>query len=402
MLESRWGAFSSSIFSKMSLLAASHKAVNLAQGFPDFDGPELIKEAAIAAIRGHYNQYAPSIGLGELRQHLVQRQTTQYGLSYDVAQEVTVFSGATEAIFCTILGLCEPGDEVVTFEPFFDCYPAAVAMAGAVLRTCPLEAPQWTLDFARLRQLITAKTKLLILNSPHNPSGKVFNQNEMHELAHIAQEFNLIVVTDEVYEELIFAPAKHIPLATLPGMKERTVTISSTAKTFSFTGWKVGFAFADKKLSALIRIPHQYTVFCSATPLQAGMAAAYTLGEDYYTDFRLQYTERRDCLLAILNRHGFSCQAPEGTYFIMADYRAIRDIPDFEFAAWLTQEVGVACLPVSSFYKNVDQAAQQHRLVRFAFCKEIATLNEAAQRFADRLPQALAACAIDSPHSIGR
>ncbi len=390
MLTSRWQAFSSSIFSKMSQMAATHQAVNLAQGFPDFDGPDVIKEAAIQAIRGSFNQYAPSTGLGELRRQLAKRQAEQYGLNYDFASEVTVFSGATEAIFCCIMGLCGPGDEVLTFEPFFDCYPAATAMAGAVLKTVPLRAPDWTFSMEALRAAITEKTRILLLNSPHNPSGKVFHRDELLSLAQIAQEKNLIVITDEVYEELFFTPARHLPIARLDGMRERTLTISSTAKTFSLTGWKVGFTFADKKLTELIRIPHQYTVFCSATPLQAGMIAAFQLGQDYYLDFRESYTRRRDTLLAILRKHGFTCKAPEGTYFITADYRQILDIPDMDFAAWLTEKVGVACLPVSSFYLDAQDARENLRLVRFAFCKEVETLEEAGRRLAERLPRALA------------
>ncbi len=390
MLTSRWQAFSSSIFSKMSQMAATHQAVNLAQGFPDFDGPDVIKEAAIQAIRESFNQYAPSTGLGELRRQLAKRQAEQYGLSYDFASEVTVFSGATEAIFCCIMGLCGPGDEVLTFEPFFDCYPAATAMAGAVLKTVPLRAPDWSFSVDALRAAITEKTRILLLNSPHNPSGKVFHRDELLSLARIAQEKNLIVITDEVYEELFFTPARHLPIARLDGMRDRTITISSTAKTFSLTGWKVGFTFADKKLTELIRIPHQYTVFCSATPLQAGMIAAFQLGQDYYLDFRESYTKRRDTLIAILRKHGFVCKAPEGTYFITADYRQVLDIPDMDFAAWLTEKVGVACLPISSFYCDAKDARENLRLVRFAFCKEVETLEEAGRRLAERLPRALA------------
>ncbi len=389
MFESRWQAFASSIFSKMSLMANAHQAVNLAQGFPDFDGPDEIKEAAIAAIRGSFNQYAPSIGLAELRRQLAKRQEAQYGLSYDFAEEVTVFSGATEAIFCCILGLCRPGDEVITFEPFFDCYPAATSMAGAQLKTAALKAPNWTIDWAALESQISPKTKLLMFNSPHNPSGKVFRQDELERLAALAEKHNLIVVTDEVYEELIFSPAKHIPMASIKGMRDRTITISSTAKTFSLTGWKVGFTFAEKSLSALIRIPHQYTVFCSATPLQAGMVEAFRLSPEYFANFRQLYTERRDCLLAILRDYDFECDAPEGTYFITADYRRLRDIPDFAFAEWLTKEVGVACLPISSFYLDSASAAQRNRRVRFAFCKEVSTLQAARQKFAENLTKAL-------------
>lgn len=390
MLESRWQAFATSIFSRMSQLAAAHKAVNLAQGFPDFDGPSVIKEAAIAAIRGNYNQYAPAFGLGELRRQLSKRQEEQYGLKYDYTDEVTVFSGATEALFCSLMGICRPGDEVLTFEPFFDCYPAGVAMAGAVLKTCQLKAPHWNFDAEALAKAITPRTRVLLLNSPHNPTGKVFTRDELLSIARLVIQHDLIVITDEVYEELIFPPARHLPLARLDGMRERTITISSTAKTFSFTGWKIGFAFADKALTNLIRIPHQYTVFCSATPLQAGMIAAFQLSQEYFVNFRHQYSERRDTLLGILRKHGFLCKAPEGSYFITADYSGIHDVPDDIFATWLTEKVGVTCLPISSFYMDATSARKHLRLVRFAFCKEIPTLEEAGKRLQERLPQALA------------
>lgn len=390
MLASRWRPYASSIFSKMSQLAKTHQAVNLAQGFPDFDGPVEIKEAAIAAIHSGYNQYAPSIGLSELRQVLAERQAEVYQLNYDPQTEITVFSGATEALFCSILALCEPGDEIISFEPFFDCYPAAAMVAGASFKTVRLQEPGWSFRPEDLEAQISPRTRLLLLNTPHNPSGKVFNRTELAAIAELAIKHNILVLTDEVYEELVFSPLQHCAIASLPGMRERTISVSSTAKTFSMTGWKVGFAFAPAELSALIRIPHQYTVFCSAAPLQRGMVAAFRLPKDYFTRFRAAYLERRDFLVNMLREHGFRCQAPEGTYFVTADYSQLCDRPDLEFAEWLCAQVGVACLPTSMFYQNATQAAQEQRLVRFAFCKDMSTLEKAAVELQVRLPIALA------------
>lgn len=391
MQANRWQRFETSIFSKMTQLANSCQAVNLAQGFPDFDGPDLIKNAAIAAIRDNKNQYAPAYGVIDLRKAIADRQLESYGLAYDHLEEVTVFSGATEAIFCTIVGLCQPGDEVITFEPFYDSYPAGVMLAGAVLKTVALQAPKWTFDIEDLKKAITPRTKLLLLNTPNNPTGKVFSGKELKEIAELAKAHNFYVMTDEVYEELIYLPARHFPFASIPGMRERTILVSSTSKTFSMTGWKVGYAFAPAELSRLIRIPHQYTVFCSATPLQYGMIPALKLGTEYYHLLREEYSDRRSVLYKLLIKMGFECHLPEGTYFIVASHQKLLDIPDVEFAEWLTKEVGVACIPVSAFYDDPAKAAETSRYVRFGFCKNIDTINAAAEKFSKNLQPALAA-----------
>jgi len=389
MQQSRWHKFETSIFSKMTQLAQTYQAVNLAQGFPDFDGPQQIKDAAVHAINSDKNQYAPSYGVLELRKALANREKENYTLDYNPQDEVTVFSGATEAIFCTIVGLCQPGDEVITFEPFYDSYPAAVMLAGATLKTVALKAPNWTFDLNELKSKITQKTKLLLLNTPNNPTGKVFKRDEMVAIAQLAKEHNFYVMTDEVYEELVFSPARHLPLATIPGMKERTILISSTSKTYSMTGWKVGYAYAPAALTKAIRIPHQYTVFCSSTPLQYGMLAALNLSYEYYHILRDEYGERRVALYRLLIEMGFQCKLPEGTYFIVADYSKILDIPDTEFANWLTKEVGVACIPISAFYDDSETAAKTSRYVRFGFCKDLATIQAAAEKFKDNLKPAL-------------
>lgn len=374
----------------MSQLAQTYQAVNLGQGFPDFDGPQEIKDAAIQAIKSDKNQYAPSFGILELRKAIADRQKSNFGLDYNPQDEVTVFSGGTEAIFCSIVGLCQPGDEVISFEPFYDSYPAAVMLAGATLKTVALKAPRWTFDLAELKAQITPKTKLLLLNSPNNPTGKVFKPEELLQIAQLAKDHDFYVMTDEVYEELVYSPARHMPLATLPGMKERTILVSSTSKTFSMTGWKVGYAFAPAALTKAIRIPHQFTVFCSATPLQYGMIQALRLSYEYYHILREDYAERRAALFNLLIEHGFQCHLPEGTYFIVADHKNLLDIPDTDFANWLTKEVGVACIPVSAFYADPEQAAQSSRYVRFGFCKDLQTIAAAAEKFKANLKPALA------------
>ncbi len=388
MVLSRWRPFELSIFSKMSQLAAAHNAVNLAQGFPDFDGPPEIKEAAIQAIRAGKNQYAPATGILELRQALAKNQAQETGVEYDPQTEVTIFSGATEAIYCTITGLCEPGDEVIAFAPFYDSYPVGAMVAGASFKTVPLQAPDWSIDRAALEAAISPKTRLLLLNSPHNPTGKVFKRDELLYIAQLAKTHNFTVVTDEVYEKLVFTPARHMSLSSLPGMRDRTVVVSSTSKTFSMTGWKVGYAFAPSYLTKAIRVPHQYTVFCSATPLQWGMLAATKLGPEYYLTFRDEYADRRATLYRILRDFGFECAQPDGTYFIVANYKKILDIPDTEFAEWLTQEVGVACIPLSAFYQDQQTAAAEMRYVRFGFCKDVETIESAAARFSKNLKEA--------------
>ncbi|MBC7661639.1 MAG: aminotransferase class I/II-fold pyridoxal phosphate-dependent enzyme [Chitinophagaceae bacterium] len=389
MQTSRWQKFETSIFSKMSQLAQTHQAVNLAQGFPDFDGPQAIKDAAIQAIRGDKNQYAPAYGVLELRKALAERQKDSYSLDYNPQDEVTVFSGATEAIFCTIVGLCQAGDEIISFEPFYDSYPAAAMLSGAVMKTVALKAPNWTFDIEDLKAQITPKTKLLLLNTPNNPTGKVFSRKELLAIAQLAKDHNFFVMTDEVYEELIYSPARHMPIATVPGMKDRTILVSSTSKTFSMTGWKIGYAFAPAFLTKAIRIPHQYTVFCSATPLQYGMIAALKLSYDYYHVLREEYSERRAALFKLLVEMGFECHLPEGTYFIVANHKNLLDIPDTEFAVWLTKVVGVACIPVSSFYADPEVAAKTSRYVRFGFCKDIATIEAAGAKFRANLKNGL-------------
>ena len=375
-----WQNQTESVFTTMSREALKHNAINLAQGFPDFDGPKVIKDRAISSISDGKNQYAPSPGLPELRALLSKFQEKKYGLSWDPDSEVTVLSGATEGLFCSIQALCNPGDEMIAFEPFYDSYLPGALTSGATLKTVRLRAPDWTWDMEDLEALVTDKTKALILNTPHNPTGKVFSLEEVKKISEFIIRHDLYLVTDEVYEELVYDEHRHLSMAAMPDMRSRTITVSSTSKTFSFTGWKLGYTFASPELSQAIRNIHQNTVFCSATPLQHGILSGPQPGDSYYQQLRTDYRERRDLLMEILSKAGFKATKPGGSYFIVADYSDLSDLKDREFALWLTREAGVACIPVSPFCINQEETAEKTRLVRFGFCKSKQTLQEAENR----------------------
>lgn len=375
---SRLRPFGTSIFSEMTALATAHQAINLSQGFPDFEGPESIREAAIAALRGGANQYARSAGRPELAAAIAGHVERHRGLRLDPTTQVVVTSGCTEALMAMALGILEPGDEVITFEPFYDAYPVVCAAAGATLRPVTLRFPELSVDLAAVRAAITAKTRMLLINTPHNPSGKVFSRAELQALAAIAVEHDLIVVTDEVYEHLVYG-VEHVTMASLPGMAERTLVLSSAGKSFSYTGWKIGWAVGPAALCAAVQAAHQFLTFCSATPLQLGVAHALTaLGDDFYVELAAMYRAKRDFLVEALQRAGFRVGVPDGTYFVVADFRDIYDGDDRAFCRWLVQEHGVAAIPPSVFY-SVDPDEGRH-LVRFAFCKTQPTLDAAAER----------------------
>ncbi|MCC7072219.1 MAG: aminotransferase class I/II-fold pyridoxal phosphate-dependent enzyme [Deltaproteobacteria bacterium] len=372
-------ALGTSIFSEMTRLATERGAVNLSQGFPDFDGPREIVGAAVAALRGGQNQYGRSMGLPALVEQIALHQQRCWGLSFDAMSEVCAFAGATEGIAAAMLGLLEAGDEVVLFEPFYDGYPATVAMAGATARVVTLRAPHFRVDEAALRAALTERTRMMVVNSPHNPSGRVFTVEELDVIARVCVERDLMALSDEVYEHLVFAGARHVPLASRPGMRERTVTLSSTGKTFSFTGWKVGWATGPAPLIACVQRAHQFLTFCAATPLHAAMATALEhMGASYFDGLLAQYTARRDFLVSTLREVGFSPYVPEGTYFVLCDLRGLSDEDDVSFARRLIDEAGVAAIPPSVFY--ADARDEGRRLLRFAFCKREQTLDEAARR----------------------
>jgi N-succinyldiaminopimelate aminotransferase len=374
-LTSRLSGFGTSVFAEMTTLARQHGAVNLGQGYPDFDGPEFVKKAAIAALRAGHNQYAPMPGLPALQQAVAEHQKRFYGIDHDPAAEVTIHAGATEALYATLAALLDRSDEAIVFEPFYDAYLPGIALAQAKARIVPLAPPELRLDPAALEAAITPKTRLLVLNSPNNPAGRVFSHGELAAIGATCVKHDLLVVTDEVYEHIVF-DGEHVPIATLPGMRERTVTISSAGKTFSLTGWKIGWSCAAPELAAAVRAVHQFVTFAVATPFQHAAAAALAAPDEYYARLRGDYRTRRDRLCDGLAEIGFGVRPPEGTYFALADIRPLGYDDDETFCRTLVERVGVAAIPVSAFAAG----RRMRHLVRFAFCKDDATLDEGLRR----------------------
>jgi N-succinyldiaminopimelate aminotransferase len=375
-LNRRLAPFGTTIFTEMTRLANEHGAINLAQGFPDFDGPDFAKEAAIEAIRAGHGQYARMSGVPVLNRALSQKYARHYGLSFDPDREITVTSGATEAIFATIQGVVEPGDEVVLFEPFYDSYRASVILAGAVPRFVTLHRPGWSFDEAALAAAFTPRTRAVLLNTPHNPTGKVYSQDELALLARFCVERDVLCISDEVYEHLVF-DGEHRPIAALPGMRERTITISSFGKTYSLTGWKIGWAAAPEPLSAAVRAAHQFITFATATPLQHAAAAALTADPGYLGRLQIFYRAKRDFLVQALARIGFDVSAPAGTYFATAGFGKFGFDDDVAFCRHLVEKIGVAAIPPSVFYEHAELG---RGYVRFAFCKKQETLSAAVER----------------------
>ncbi|MEU8600546.1 pyridoxal phosphate-dependent aminotransferase [Streptomyces parvulus] len=384
LLNRRLAEFGTTIFAEMSALAARTGAINLGQGFPDTDGPEEVREAAVRALRdGRGNQYPPGPGVPELRAAVAAHQERRYGLSFDPDTEVLVTAGATEAIAASLLALLEPGDEVVALEPYYDSYAAAIAMAGGTRVPVPLrphttdEGPVFRLDLDELRDAVTDRTRLLLLNTPHNPTGTVLTRAELAAIAELAVERDLLVVTDEVYEHLVFDTAEHIPLATFPGMRERTVTIGSAGKTFSFTGWKVGWVTAAPALVTAVRSAKQYLTYVASGPFQYAIAEALALPESYFGAYREDMRAKRDLLAAGLAEAGFGVFRPAGTYFVTTDIRPLGESDGFAFCRGLPERAGVVAVPNAVFYDHRDAGAPY---VRFAFCKRIPVLEEAVGR----------------------
>ena len=381
---SRVASLPPTIFSEMSALALAHGAINLGQGFPDFDGPGEVLEAAISAIRGGINQYPPGAGAASLRSSIAHHSERFYGQRVDPDSMITVTSGATEALFDAIVGLTDPGDEVILFEPFYDSYEASVRIASAVPRFVLLRPPdsahaQWWFEPSELAAAFGPRTRVVVVNTPHNPTGKVFSEDELRLIAELCVRHDAVALVDEVYEHIVFPPARHVRLATLPGMAERTVTVSSGGKSFSLTGWKVGWAIAAPPLRLAVQQAHQYVTFATAAPLQAGIAHALRLPDAYFDGLRESYLKRRDTLVAALAAAGLRPLIPEGAYFALADLSGTRFTDDVSFCRHLTAEVGVAAIPPSAFY---SAANKQHgsRHARFAFCKTDAVLAAARIR----------------------
>lgn len=377
-LNARLQGYTSTIFSEMSALALATGSINLGQGFPDTDGPDSIKRAAIRAIEEGHNQYPPGIGIEPLRRAIAAHQTRYYGLEFDPDTEILVTAGATEAIAACLLSLCESGDEVVMFEPFYDSYAACTAMAGAQRRVVPLRAPDWSFDPQELERAITSRTRLILLNTPHNPTGKVFSRAELETIADVCRRHDLIVVADEVYEHLVFE-SPHVSLASLPGMAERTITISSAAKTFSFTGWKVGWACARPELIAAIRAAKQFLTYVNGAPFQYAIAEGLNDNDEYLVTAAEELQQKRDFLSAGLDAAGFRVFKTQGTFFLTTDITALSDEEAYTFCLALPQRCGLVAIPSSVFY---DDKGAGRSLVRWMFSKRREVLEEAVERLA--------------------
>lgn len=365
------------VFAEMSDLARRTGAVNLGQGFPDVDGPAVVAEAAVEAVRGGRNQYAPGPGVPELRAAIAEHQLRHYGMQLDPDREVLVTTGATEAVAAALLGLVDPGDEVVALEPYYDSYVAGIQMAGGTRRPVTLRAPDFRLDVDELRAAVTPRTRLLLVNSPHNPTGTVLRPAELAAIAGVAVEHDLVVVTDEVYEHLTFDDHAHVPLATLPGMVDRTLTISSAGKTFSFTGWKVGWACGPADLVASVLTAKQFLTFTSGAPLQPAVALALGLPTTVLDDLRAALEGKRDLFCDGLAGLGFGVHVPEGTYFATTDVRPLGYDDGVQFCRDLPTRAGVVAIPHQVFYDDVEAGKP---LVRWAFCKRDEVLREALGR----------------------
>jgi N-succinyldiaminopimelate aminotransferase len=379
LLNRRLAGLGTTIFAEMSARAVATGSINLGQGFPDTDGPRQIAQAAADAIMaGKGNQYPPGPGIPELRDAIAGHQRRFYGLGYDPATEVLVTAGATEAIAAALLALVEPGDEVIAFEPYYDSYAANIAMAGGTRVPVTLRPPRFRPDLDELRSKITSRTRLILLNTPHNPTGAVFNREELEAIARLAVEHDLLVITDEVYEHLIYAGA-HCPIAQFPGMRERTVSVSSAGKTFAFTGWKIGWVTAAPELIGAVRTTKQFLTFVSGGPFQYAVAQALALPDSYYNELRADLKAKRDLLAAGLEEIGFEVYRPDGTYFITTDIASLGEQDGIEFCRGLPDRAGVVAIPSAVFYDDKEAGRTQ---VRFAFCKREEVLRDALARLA--------------------
>jgi N-succinyldiaminopimelate aminotransferase len=378
----RVASLGTTIFSEINDLAAQHKAVNLGQGRPDFDGPRVVIDAAAAAMQdGRANQYPPGMGIAPLRQGVAAHVHDFYGIEVNSETGVIITSGAAEGVYSAIMAVVNPGDEVIMIEPFFDTYLPAVEWAGGVPVYVPMRPPSWTIDPSELRAAFTEKTRVIILNTPHNPTGRVLSQEELSLIAELCIEHDVMVISDEVYEHLTYDLAKHIPIATLPGMFERTLTVSSAAKTFSLTGWKIGWVYGpDPLITGVWRI-HQNVTFALNHPGQYGVAEALNLDAEYYIALQQAYTQKRNLLLSGLQAAGLTAESPQGAFYIMADFSRVFEGDDTDFTRFLIREVGVACIPPSSFFSDPHKHITRSH-VRFAYCKEDSVLERAVERLA--------------------
>jgi len=372
----RTATFTESVIREMTRIASLHQAVNLAQGFPDFPMPAVMKEAAVTAIHGDVNQYAVTWGAPVLRQAIAEKYRRWYDMEVDPDRDVTVTCGATEAMASVFMALMDAGDEVIIPEPFYENYGPDAILAGAKPVFFPFERDGWTLDADRLRKTFNSRTKAIIVNTPHNPTGRVLTRDEISLIAELCIQHDAWAITDSPYEHMVYS-GHHHEIATWPGMRERTITISSLSKTFSCTGWRIGWIIAPPPQTAPIRKVHDFLTVGAPAPLQAAAAVGFAFDASYYNEFCSAYRARREFLSAVLREQGFRFTVPEGAYYIFADFSGLSDLDDVTFAKWMTQEIGVATVPGSSFYSRKEDGRS---FVRFAFCKKQATLDDAAQR----------------------
>ncbi|MBZ2185651.1 MAG: aminotransferase class I/II-fold pyridoxal phosphate-dependent enzyme [Bryobacter sp.] len=373
----RTAQFVESVIREMTRLAHLHGAVNLAQGFPDFPAPASIKQAAIEAIAADHNQYPITWGTKPFRQAIAEKYRRTYGLDFDPEREITVTCGSTEAMIATLLATMNPGDEVIVFEPFYENYFPDTQMCGAVRKLVTLHPPEWSFDREELRRAFGPRTKAIILNTPNNPTGRVFRREELEFIAALCQEYNALAITDEIYEHILYDGLEHVPIMAIEGMRDRTVLINSMSKTYSVTGWRVGWTLAAPDLSASIRKVHDFLTVGAATPMQQAGVHALASEDSYYRELSAHYAERRDLILEILTEAGFKPLKPQGAYYVMADISAFGFANDRDFARHLVEKVGVAAVPGSSFFETPGVGEQW---IRFCFCKKVETLEAARQR----------------------
>ena len=370
--------FKESVIREMSRVAAKHKAVNLAQGFPDFPAPPEIKDAACRAIMNNHNQYAITWGTKSLRDGIVAKTLRDYGVQLDPETNLTVCCGATEGMIASLMATVNPGEEVVVFEPFYENYGPDAILCGATPRFVSLNPPEFSFDRAELAAAFNDKTRAIIINSPNNPTGRVFSRSDLEFIAELCQKYDVLAITDEIYEHILYDGAEHIPLWTLPGMAERTIAVNSVSKTYSVTGWRIGFIMASATLTASIRKVHDFLTVGASAPLQEACAEAFAFPDSYYQELSEFYRERRDYLLQALTDVGFRCVRPGGAYYIMAEIEPFGWDDDVAFAFHLASEIGVATVPGSSFYRPGHPDAK--KFIRFCFCKEMSTLQAAVAK----------------------
>ncbi len=369
--------FTESVIREMTRLARIHDAINLAQGMPDYEAPEEIKEAACRAIRDGINQYAITWGAKTFRDAIAAKTLSRFGMEVDPEREITVTCGSTEAMIASLLAVIDPGDEVIIFEPFYENYGPDTILSGATPRFVTLHPPEWNFDPQELRRAFNDRTRAIILNTPNNPTGKVFSLRELETIAGLCREWNVLAVTDEIYEHIVYDGHTHHAMMTVDGMRERTITINALSKTYSVTGWRVGYAIAPPGLTQGIRKVHDFLTVGAPAPLQEAGARALALPAGYYTDLAAAYQRRRDLLLGALRDSGFECHTPQGAYYIMAEFGGLSLLPDRDFTHYLVKDIGIAVVPGSSFFHEPEKGS---RYVRFCFCKKDSTLRSAGER----------------------